>query len=117
MKVKGIELLQLIKNNKMKADTKITVYKDEELYTVIKFDGYNLIWNPGALTTGNLLDDLFDFEIKEELKDIEELPIRTATKYCDKEPIVTRYFFDGDITELALKINETIRYIKKKEGN
>lgn len=116
MKVKGMQLLELIKNNKMKADTKIIVYKDEGLYTAIKFDGYNLIWNPGALTTGNLLDDSFDFEIAEEVEKLEELTMRTATKYCNGEAIVTRYFFDGDITEVALKVNEIIKYVKAKES-
>ena len=116
MKVKGMQLLELIKNNEMKADTKITVYKDEELYTAIKFDGYNLIWNPGALTIGNLLDDSFDFEIIEEPKEIEELLMELVTKNCNGQIIATRQFFAGDITEVAMKVNEIIRYIKAKES-
>ena len=106
MKIKSEKLYYLINNGTIKENTKINVYRDDVYITQIIFDGYDFNWENGKLTSGVFFDPLCDFEIIEEPKEIEELPMEKGD--INDKPFLAKY-----ITHNRYKINELVREINK----
>ena len=111
MKIKSKELYCAINNGILKENTKINVYRDDVYITQITFNGYDFIWENGELTSGVFFDSLCDFEVIEEPKEIEELPM-------EKGSMNDKTFLAKYITHNRYKINELVREVNelKKEN-
>ena len=104
MKVDGIELLQMIKDGKIKTDTEIKVWFDDglkEYITTLYFNGLDLKWQPNTFYARHFYNKYVEFEIIEEEKDIEEL----GMVYNGNE--------EDEIMRNRYKINELVREINK----
>ena len=67
MKVDGITLLQKIKSEEIKDNTKIKVYYlNIPTNHILEVTSNNLIWQPGEFMVGELWDKDYTFEILEE---------------------------------------------------
>ena len=74
MKVNGIELLQMIKEEKIKSNTEIKVwfnYRIKEYITTLWFDGIDLNWQPTTFYARYFYNKYIEFEIIEKEKEIE----------------------------------------------
>lgn len=67
MRINGIKLLQMFKNNQIKENTKIAMLFDgEKTSTILEYKFGQLVWEPGEFLVCQLWDDDFEFEIQEE---------------------------------------------------
>lgn len=100
--VNGIELLQMIKEGKIKEDTEIKVWFDDglrEFVTTLYFTGIDLRWEPGTFLARHFYSKYIEFEIIEKDKKIKPINI---CKTGDE------YFID--------KINELIDVVNELKG-
>lgn len=115
--VDGIELLQMIKDGKVKADTEIKVWYDDgirEYMTTLYFNGLDLKWQPNTFLARHFYNKYVEFEILEEEKEIEEITIRDNTLGFPNGEWTARNMDKA----FAIKINELVREVRKlkKEG-
>lgn len=96
MRYTGIELLQAIKDKKIKENTKIKVfYIGIPTKHILEVTGANLIWKPGEFFVGELWDDEYTFEPIEEVK-IYECAVATSNiRIENNEPVTTLWMSKG----------------------
>lgn len=121
----GIELLQLIKEGRVKDDTFIDVYYDDEelgktLISELHYIANKCLWKGGTFNLSYLYNDSYGFQIVEEEKDIEEIPYHYSFGYIDCGGLsdVARDELDKNFNYFKDKINELINAVNKlkKEG-
>lgn len=123
MKVNGIELLQMIKEEKIKSNTEIKVWfnhRIKEYITTLWFDGIDLNWQPTTFYARYFYHQNIEFEIIEEEKEIEEIIILTDDanmKYVANKEYRKLSYSQVDLL-FANKFNEIIKEVNKlkKEG-
>ncbi len=91
-KLDGIQLIQKIKNGKVKDGSKIKVFYDDGMFdesyvTVIEYKNNDIIWAPNTFKVSMLYDSYYRFEIIEDNDKLEKIEIMG-------EKIKT--FYDGD---------------------
>lgn len=113
MIVNGITLLQMIKEGKIKENTKIVMLFDgATTSTILKYKLGQLIWNPGEFMVCKLWDDDFDFKIIEEVekpKKINDFKLRQEKG----ETLIV-----ANMWSIMYKLNEqskAINYLLEKE--
>lgn len=123
MKVNGIELLQMIKEEKIKSNTEIKVwfnYRIKEYITTLWFDGIDLNWQPTTFYARYFYNKYIEFEIIEEEKEIEEIIILTddANMKCVANKEYRKLSYSQVDLLFANKFNEIIKEVNKlkKEG-
>lgn len=96
MQYTGIELLQAIKNEKIKNNTKIKVlYLGIPTRNILEVAEDNLIWNPGEFYVGELWNDEYTFEPIEEIN-IYKCAVSTSNMRIENnELIVTLWMSNG----------------------
>lgn len=106
MKYTGIELLQAIKDKKIKNNTKIKVfYMGIPTKHILEVTEANLIWKPGEFFVGELWDDEYTFEPIEEIN-IYKCAVTTSNMRIENnELVVTLWMSNG--RKIA---NKDIRY-------
>lgn len=105
MKINSEKLFDYINNLATMEKVKFNVYYDDMYLTEIYWDGENFNWEPGKLLSGAFFNPLYDFEIIEEDKEIDILPMIYSGD-CQDEIMRNRY-----------KINELVKEINKlKKG-
>ena len=102
MKVNSETLYELINDGAIHENTKLKVYRDDIYITSIEYDGYDFNWDAGTFTSGMFYDPLVEFEVIEEEKEIEEIPIPDIDS-MENERILRAEF----------KINELVREVRK----
>ena len=102
MKVNSETLYELINDGTIHENTKLKVYRDDIYITSIEYDGYDFNWDAGTFTSGMFYDPLVEFEVIEEEKEIEEIPIPDIDS-MENERILRAEF----------KINELVREVRK----
>ena len=117
---KGYELIKAIHDGEIKEGTRIEVHSLRVLdftEAVIEYKNKRLEWGTGEFDTRYLMDDYYYFRVLEdnteeieELKRTENVYDMTLECYHDIEKKISN-------DELADKINEIIRYIKRKDKN
>ena len=113
MKVTGIELLQMIKDGKIKVDQKLIRLTDNKDIVILD-SCKDLIWenNGKYLSSHSIMN--YEFEIIEEVKGIEKITIRdNGTLGFPNGVWATRNI---DIA-FSYKINELIEHINKLESD
>lgn len=126
MKVNGIELLQMIKDGKIKTNTKINVWSIigdlAGKITTIEYNGCDLRWKPGMFNTCYLYKDNYYFEIIEEEKKINYV---STYVLCDSDferkdqySLKAVEIIDKAFEEYSDAINDLIDEVNKlkKEG-
>ena len=88
----GIQLIQKIRNGKVKDGSKIKVFYDDGMFdesyvTVIEYKNNDIIWAPSTFKVSMLYDEYYSFEIIEDNDKLEKIEIIG-------EKIKT--FYDGD---------------------
>ena len=102
MKVNSETLYELINDGTIHENTKLNVYRDDIYITSIEYDGYDFNWDAGTFTSGMFYDPLVEYEIIEEEKEIEEIPIPEIESSKNER-----------ILRAELKINELVREVRK----
>lgn len=105
MKINSETLYELINDGTIQENTKLKVYKDDCYVTLIGYDGYDFNWDAETFTSGMFYDPLVEFEVIEEEKEIEEIPIPDIDS-IENERILRAEF----------KINELVREVNKLKG-
>lgn len=116
MKIDGITLLQIIKDNKLKDNTKIDVsYLDAPInYVIAKltYKDNELNWEPGTFRVSMLYDDYYTFEIigeTEKNKKIEKIKTNGNEFYSEYiEAWIKKSEFDAYGEYLSNKLNAVI---------
>ncbi len=112
-KVNGITLLKMIKDKKLKNNTKINVLFDDDLIydlvSELRYQDNELIWEPNTFRVAMLYDDSYLFEIIEDNpKKIETLDNRYYDPingcYCGKKVLGEDMLVDK-INELVDRLN------------
>ena len=126
--IDGIELLRMIKNGEVKADTEIKVWYDDglkEYVTTLYFNGIDLKWKPNTFYARYFYNKYTKFEIIEEEKEIEELNPVNGSDLVDLQKNSSLIEQNKAVTNLIMylnmsivKINELVRELNKikKEG-
>ncbi len=120
----GIELLKLIKDNKLKNNTKIEVLYDDGVgcYTraILNYIDGELNWEPGTFKVPMLYDDDYFFEIiGGKPKDI-DLYRETIKLYDVNNLVKLKIKTFKYLCSITDKLNETIKtinYLLKKEDD
>lgn len=112
MKYTGIELLQVIKDKKIKEKTKIRVlYLGLPTKHILKVTEDNLIWEPGEFYVGELWDENYTFEV------IEEKPKKIEEMECNVESWFTPSQADIEIIKKVNEIRNAVNYLLEKESD
>lgn len=101
----GIELLQLIKEGRVKDDTLISVYYDDEnlgrtLISELQYKGNQCFWGEGTFKLSYLYNDSYSFQIVEE----EKIEIYD---YCDNYEVMSKTVIANNF----LRLNEDLKTI------
>lgn len=120
-KLDGIQLIQKIRNGKVKDGSKIKVFYDDGMFdesyvTVIEYKNNDIIWAPSTFKVSMLCDSYYRFEIIEDNDKLEKI------KWDEKESRTDMLRADEEIEVLAKrtetlkkKIAELVDHINKIE--
>ena len=119
MKYTGIELLQAIKDKKIKDYTKIKVfYIGIPTKHILEVTQANLVWKPGEFFVGELWDDQYTFEVIEEKpKHIEEINKSYPIFNFDEKSFEAMKDMLQDVYSKQVKIIKSVNYLLDKEEN
>lgn len=126
MKVNGIELLQMIKDGKIKENTKINVFKNDVYITQIDYINNNIQWKPGKFIMSMVYDDTVYFEIPTEIEELEydhNFYSQIECSLLKNEDAKKAYLLKGinESIDLSLKntnkINELVREVNCLKRN
>ena len=79
----GIQLIQKIRNGKVKDGSKIKVFYDDGMFdesyvTVIEYKNNDIIWAPNTFKVSMLYDEYYSFEIIEDNDKLEKINVKTG---------------------------------------
>ena len=112
MKINSRDLFDYINGYLDNKEAKFKVFHNGNYVTDIFWDGENFNWDSGTFTSGAFFDQLYNFYLIEEDKQIEKLPI-WATRREDKE--YTN--LEEHILVVARKVDELICKVNNMENN
>lgn len=118
MKVNGIELLQMIKDGKIKTNAKINVWSIigdlAGKITTIEYNGCDLRWKPGMFNTCYLYKDNYYFEIIEEEKEIKQIEKSYKIFDFNKESFEAMKEMLQDLYSKQVEIIDEVNKLKKE---
>lgn len=120
-KLDGIQLMQKIRNGKVKDGSKIKVSYDDGMFdesyvTVIEYKNNDIIWAPSTFKVSMLYDSYYRFEIIEDNDKLEKIPYEFNLGYIntnDKDLVIKE--MNKTINGIYVDINKVIDHINKIE--